>query len=64
MAYERVLVERDGPVATITMNRPERRNALSLGPPARAAGGVRRGRPLGGDRDRAGRRRQGLLRRP
>jgi enoyl-CoA hydratase/carnithine racemase len=30
MAYERVLVERDGPVATITMNRPERRNALSL----------------------------------
>jgi enoyl-CoA hydratase/carnithine racemase len=31
MAYEFVLVEHDGPVATITMNRPERRNALSLG---------------------------------
>ena len=30
MAYELVLVERDGPIATITMNRPERRNALSL----------------------------------
>ncbi|WP_163509454.1 enoyl-CoA hydratase-related protein [Fodinicola acaciae] len=31
MAYEFVLVEQDGPVATITMNRPGRRNALSLG---------------------------------
>lgn len=30
MGYENVLVERDGPVTTITMNRPERRNALSL----------------------------------
>ncbi|HEX5497058.1 MAG TPA: enoyl-CoA hydratase-related protein [Mycobacteriales bacterium] len=30
MAYENVLVERDGPFATITMNRPGRRNALSL----------------------------------
>lgn len=30
MAFEMVLVERDGPFATITMNRPERRNALSL----------------------------------
>ena len=30
MAIEMVLVERDGPFATITMNRPERRNALSL----------------------------------
>lgn len=30
MGYEHVLVERDGPVTTITMNRPERRNALSL----------------------------------
>jgi enoyl-CoA hydratase/carnithine racemase len=30
MTFEMVLVERDGPFATITMNRPERRNALSL----------------------------------
>lgn len=30
MAYDNVLVERDGRFATITMNRPERRNALSL----------------------------------
>lgn len=30
MTYEHVIVERDGPVATITMNRPDRRNALSL----------------------------------
>jgi enoyl-CoA hydratase/carnithine racemase len=30
MGYEHVLVERDGPVTTITMNRPDRRNALSL----------------------------------
>lgn len=30
MAYEHVLVERDGPNTTITMNRPARRNALSL----------------------------------
>jgi enoyl-CoA hydratase/carnithine racemase len=30
MAFEMVLVERDGPYVTITMNRPERRNALSL----------------------------------
>lgn len=30
MAYDHLLVERDGPVVTITMNRPERRNALSL----------------------------------
>ena len=29
MAYEQLLV-REGPIATITMNRPERRNALSL----------------------------------
>jgi enoyl-CoA hydratase/carnithine racemase len=28
--YENVLVEHDGPVAVVTMNRPERRNALSL----------------------------------
>ncbi len=28
--YEHILVEREGPVATVTMNRPERRNALSL----------------------------------
>jgi enoyl-CoA hydratase/carnithine racemase len=30
MGYEALLVERDAPVATITMNRPERRNALSV----------------------------------
>jgi enoyl-CoA hydratase/carnithine racemase len=30
MAFEMVVVERDGPFVTITMNRPERRNALSL----------------------------------
>lgn len=30
MNYEAILVERDAPVATITMNRPERRNALSV----------------------------------
>jgi enoyl-CoA hydratase/carnithine racemase len=28
--YEHVLLEHDGPVAVVTMNRPERRNALSL----------------------------------
>ena len=31
MAYECILVDRDLPVATITMNRPDRRNALSVG---------------------------------
>ena len=30
MGYEHILVERSGDFATITMNRPERRNALSL----------------------------------
>src|SRR5664280_175438 len=30
MAYEHVLVQHDGDFATITMNRPDRRNALSL----------------------------------
>jgi enoyl-CoA hydratase/carnithine racemase len=30
MGYEHVLVERSGEFATVTMNRPERRNALSL----------------------------------
>lgn len=30
MAYECILVDRDGPYTTITMNRPTRRNALSL----------------------------------
>jgi enoyl-CoA hydratase/carnithine racemase len=30
MGYDNVVVERDGRFATITMNRPERRNALSL----------------------------------
>jgi len=31
MGFEHVLVERSGEFATITMNRPQRRNALSLG---------------------------------
>src|ERR1700724_4639452 len=30
MAFEHILVERSGEFATITMNRPQRRNALSL----------------------------------
>ncbi|MFP3906009.1 MAG: enoyl-CoA hydratase-related protein [Acidimicrobiales bacterium] len=30
MAYEHITVDRDGPTVTITMNRPERRNALSV----------------------------------
>ena len=30
MPYEHILVDRDGPVATVTMNRPRQRNALSL----------------------------------
>ena len=30
MGYESVLVERSGPIATITLNRPEARNALDL----------------------------------
>jgi enoyl-CoA hydratase/carnithine racemase len=30
MGYDAILVERDAPVATITLNRPERRNALSV----------------------------------
>jgi len=29
MMYDSILIERDAPVATITMNRPEKRNALS-----------------------------------
>lgn len=29
MGYEHILVERDGPYATVTMHRPRRRNALS-----------------------------------
>jgi enoyl-CoA hydratase/carnithine racemase len=31
MAYEHIQVERSGEFATVTMNRPQRRNALSLG---------------------------------
>src|SRR5579859_3664321 len=31
MAYECIVIDRDLPVATITMNRPDRRNALSVG---------------------------------
>jgi enoyl-CoA hydratase/carnithine racemase len=30
MTCEHILVERDGPLATVTMNRPERRNALTV----------------------------------
>jgi enoyl-CoA hydratase/carnithine racemase len=30
MAYEHIIVERDGPLSTVTMNRPERRNTLSI----------------------------------
>src|ERR1700727_1209146 len=30
MGYEHILVERSGDFATVTMNRPQRRNALSL----------------------------------
>jgi len=30
MSYENILLDRDGPVAAITLNRPNRRNALSL----------------------------------
>jgi len=30
MAYEHVLIDHDGPLTRITMNRPERRNALSM----------------------------------
>ncbi len=30
MSYEAILIDREAPVATITMNRPERRNALSV----------------------------------
>src|SRR5260221_7461043 len=28
--YDNILVERDAPIATITLNRPEKRNALSV----------------------------------
>lgn len=28
---ERILIERDGPVATVTLNKPEKRNALTTG---------------------------------
>ena len=31
MGFEHILVERSGEFTTITMNRPQRRNALSLG---------------------------------
>lgn len=30
MAHEHILIERDGPLATVTLNHPERRNALSV----------------------------------
>jgi len=30
MSFEHILVERSGEFATVTMNRPQRRNALSL----------------------------------
>jgi enoyl-CoA hydratase/carnithine racemase len=28
--YEHIIVEADGPIARVTMNRPDKRNALSL----------------------------------
>jgi enoyl-CoA hydratase/carnithine racemase len=31
MGYEHILVKAEGPITTITLNRPEKRNALSLG---------------------------------
>jgi enoyl-CoA hydratase/carnithine racemase len=31
MGYECIVVERDAPLATVTMNRPDKRNALSVG---------------------------------
>ncbi len=31
MEFEHILVQRSGDFATVTMNRPQRRNALSLG---------------------------------
>ena len=31
MGYECIMVERDAPLATVTMNRPDKRNALSVG---------------------------------
>jgi enoyl-CoA hydratase/carnithine racemase len=30
MSYRNVLCDRSGTIATVTMNRPERRNALSI----------------------------------
>lgn len=30
LAYQHILIARDGPLATVTMNRPERRNALAV----------------------------------
>jgi enoyl-CoA hydratase/carnithine racemase len=30
MAYEHILVNRSGPIATVTLNRPEKRNALAM----------------------------------
>ena len=43
MGFEHVLVERSGEFATITMNRPQRRNALSLQHMRRADRGVHPG---------------------
>jgi enoyl-CoA hydratase/carnithine racemase len=40
VAYEQVLVD-EGPIATITMNRPERRNALSLAMMTELLGAIR-----------------------
>jgi enoyl-CoA hydratase/carnithine racemase len=48
MTYEHILVEREDPLATITMNRPERRNALAV-PMMREL--IDAFRALGSDRD-------------
>jgi enoyl-CoA hydratase/carnithine racemase len=41
MAYEHLLVKRDGDIVTITLNRPEKRNALALAVMAEVTAAVR-----------------------
>src|SRR5262245_41471720 len=48
MAYEHIMVEHDGAISHITMNRPERRNALSEDHMGELIGAVR---DAGGRRD-------------